>query len=63
LLVVVYAGTVTVSNDSGSVTLQADEYVYASSRVSLLKKLHLGGEIELNIPFIIRLPPVPVSPS
>lgn len=64
LLVVVYSGSVTVSNDSGSIELAANEYVFVGARTSKLLKHQLGGEIQFDIPFLIRVPsPIPVSPS
>jgi hypothetical protein len=64
LLVICYTGSVTVSNDTGAVELSAGEYVYVASRRS---PMHMESLVDLNtqitVPTIIRLPPIPTSPS
>lgn len=64
LLVIVYAGAVTVSNDTGSIEVSAGQYVFVGSRHSPLHWKNLDDiNLEINIPIIIRLPPIPASPS
>lgn len=67
LLVIVYSGSVSVSNDTGSIELSTGQYVYVASRHSPLRSkstIELNGDVTIPpIPTIIRLPPVPVSPS
>lgn len=64
LLVIVYAGAVTVSNDTGQIEVTAGQYVFVGSRKGPLHWKNLDDiNIEINIPIIIRLPPIPVSPS
>jgi hypothetical protein len=64
LLVVCYSGSVTVSNDTGAVELSAGQYVYVASR---RHPMHWKSLAEINqeitVPTIIRLPPIPASPS
>jgi hypothetical protein len=64
LLVICYAGSVTVSNDTGAVQVNSGQYVYVASRHS---PLHLKSttdiDTEITVPTIIRLPPIPTSPS
>lgn len=64
LLVIVYSGTVTVSNDTGSVDVKTGQSLYVASRSS---RLAIQDESELVIPRVIPLPtiplPPPVSPS
>lgn len=63
LLVIVYSGSVTVSNDTGGVVVNAGQFIFVASRKSPLR---VGDvTLEVKVPVIIRLPPipVPVSPS
>lgn len=64
LLVIVYSGSVSVTNDTGSIELSTGQYVYVASRHSPLRfksTVDLNGDV--TVPTIIRLPPIPVSPS
>lgn len=65
LLVIDYAGSVSVSNDAGQLELSPGQFVYVSGRHSPLHWKDLKDiERELNLP-VLRLPriPVPASPS
>lgn len=64
LLVICYAGSITVSNDTGGVELSAGQYVYVASRHSPMHQQQLVDiNTNITVPTIIRLPPIPSSPS
>jgi len=63
LLVIVYSGSVTVSNDTGGTIVNAGQYLYVASRNSPLRVGDVS--MDVKVPVLIRLPPLPVpgSPS
>jgi ferric-dicitrate binding protein FerR (iron transport regulator) len=64
LLVICYAGSVTVSNDTGAVELSSGQYVYVASRRSPMHwKSLVDINTEVTVPTIIRLPPIPPIPT
>jgi hypothetical protein len=63
LLVIVYSGSVTVSNDTGGVVVDAGQFIFVASRNSPLRVGDVS--MDVKVPVLIRLPPLPVpgSPS
>ncbi len=61
LLVIVYSGSVTVSNDTGGVVVDAGQFIFVASRNSPLRVGDLSFDVK--VPVLLQLPPLPVPAS
>ncbi|HZR35118.1 MAG TPA: hypothetical protein VFA75_07060 [Nevskia sp.] len=61
LLVIVYNGSVTVSNDTGGIIVNAGQFIFVASRKSPLRVGDVS--MDVKVPIILNLPPLPGSAS